>query len=148
MVGQHAPLVEEALTGVVRQTAFEAHTWFRGGFLEKVYENALANRLRKKGLSVTQQQALLVRDEDGTVVGDYVPDLIVEERVIVEVKAVASLTREHGSQVLNYLKASGIRIGLLVNFGGRRLEFKRFILDSPWGPLAALPEEPIEADLR
>ena len=124
-----AQLVHEELTGVVRQTAFETHVYFGKGFLEKVYENALANRLRKKGLDVAQQSATHVRDEDGTIVGDYVADLIVNECVLIEVKAVKSIADEHVAQVLNYLKVTGVRVGLLVNFGARTLEFRRFVLD-------------------
>ena len=124
-------LVHEGLTGVLRHTAFEAHSYFGSGFLEKVYENALVNRLRKKGLEVAQQRSLLVRDEDGTLVGEYVADLIVNECVLVEVKAVKALTNEHIAQLLNYLKATGIRLGILVNFGASKLEFKRFLFDAP-----------------
>ena len=122
-------LVHEELTGVLRQTAFETHAYFGNGFLEKVYEKALVNRLRKKGIKVAQQCALFVRDEDGTIVGEYVADLVVRDCVVVEVKAVASLVDEHIAQMLNYLKASGIRLGVLVNFGARRLQFRRFLLD-------------------
>ena len=123
------PLVHEELTGVLRQTAFETHSYFGHGFLEKVYENALVNRLRKKGCKVAQQSALLVRDEDGTVAGECVADLIVDDCVVVEVKAATSLANEHVAQILNYLRACGIRLGVLVNFGARRLQFRRFLLD-------------------
>lgn len=132
-----AQLVHGELTGVVRQTAFETHVYFGKGFLEKVYENALANRLRKKGLNVVQQFAIPVRDEDGTAVGDYVADLIVNECVLIEVKAVKSLAEEHVAQVLNYLKVTGIRVGLLVNFGAGALELRRFVLDPPSVPSAS-----------
>lgn len=111
----------------IRQTAFEAHRYFGSGFLEKVYENALVNRLRKRGLGVQQQARLKVLDEDGTVVGQYAADLLVEGRVIVEVKAIASLTNEHAAQVLNYLKVSRLRVGLLLNFGATRLCCRRFV---------------------
>jgi len=121
-------LIEEDLTGAIRQTAYEVHTYFGNGFLEKVYENALAHRLRKKGLDVVQQQVLKVCDEDGTVVGEYCADLIVNGRVLVEVKAVRSLTDNHAAQVLNYLKTTVLRVGLLVNFGTQKLRCKRFVL--------------------
>jgi GxxExxY protein len=122
-------LVHEELTGVVRQTAFETHVYFGKGFLEKVYENALVNRLRKKGLAVAQQKSLKVQDEDGSVVGDYVADLVVNDRVLIEDKAATSLADEHVAQVLNYLKATGIQVGLLVNFGAPRLDFRRLVLE-------------------
>ena len=131
-------LVHEGLTGVLRQTTFETHRYFGKGFLEKVYENALVSRLRKKGIEGAQQRALLVRDEDGTVVGEYVADLIVNDCVLVEVKAVTSLANEHVAQVLNDLKATGIRVGVLINFGAQKLEFRRFLFD-PTPSVSSVP---------
>lgn len=122
------PLLHEELSGLIRQTAFEVHQYFGPGFLEKVYSNALAHRLRKKGIAVQQKQALLVHDEDGTVVGEYETDLFVDGRALVEVKAAKGLVDAHVAQLLHYLKATGTRLGLLVNFGAPRLEFKRFVL--------------------
>ena len=121
-------LIHDDLTGTIRQTAFEVHKYFRNGFLEKVYENSLTHRLRKSGHEVAQQVALPVRDEDGTVVGEYVADLVVDGKVLVEVKAVSGLTAQHQAQVINYLKATGLRVGLLLNFGEPRLEVKRLVL--------------------
>jgi GxxExxY protein len=120
-------LLEEELTDTIRQTAYEAHCYFGSGFLEKVYENALAHRLRKKGLAVRKQARLKVHDEDGTVVGEYAADLLVEGRIVVEVKAVGSLTDEHVAQVLNYLKVSRRCVGLLLNFGAKRLRCRRLV---------------------
>jgi GxxExxY protein len=94
------------------------------GFLEKVYENALTIELRKAGLAVEQQHGLSVL-YDGTVVGDYVVDLTIEQALLVELKAVKALDRAHHSQCINYLKASGLRLGLLLNFGTPRLEIRR-----------------------
>jgi GxxExxY protein len=124
-----AKLLFEELSGTIRQTAFEVHRYFGSGFLEKVYENALSHRLRKKGHIVVQQKALLVRDEDGTVVGKYLADLFVDERVIVELKAARSLVSEDVAQTLNCLKATGCPLALLINFGSWRLEFKRIVGD-------------------
>jgi GxxExxY protein len=121
-------LQEEALTFSIRQTAFEAHCYFGSGYLEKVYENSLAHRLRKKGHEVLQQHPLMVSDEDGTVVGEYCADLLVDGRVIVEIKAVRSLANEHIAQVLNYLKTTGLHVGLLINFGAKRICCRRFVL--------------------
>jgi GxxExxY protein len=121
-------LLEEELTGTIRQTAYDVHRYFGNGFLEKVYENALAHRLHEKGLDVRQQFPVKVHDEDGTIVGDYSPDLLVEDRIIVETKAVRSLTDEDTAQVLNYLKATRLRVGLLINFGAKRLRCRRFVL--------------------
>ena len=115
------------LTGTVRQTAFEVHRYFRNGFLEKVYENALAHRLRKKGLEVNQQVPMPVFDEDGTKVGVYYADLLIEEKLVVEIKAIKALGNEHFAQLMNYLKASGKEVGLLINFGAKKIEFRRCI---------------------
>jgi GxxExxY protein len=120
-------LVQQELTGQIRQTAFEVHRYFGNGFLEKVYANALAHRLRKKGLPVCPKVKVKVHDEDGTIVGDYEADLLVKECVLVEVKAVKKLAPEHTAQVLNYLKATGIEVGLLINFGSYRFEMRRFV---------------------
>ena len=130
------PLLHEELSGLVRQTAFEVHQYFGPGFLEKVYANALAHRLLKKGVEVQQGQKLLVHDEDGTMVGEYETDLLVDGRALVEVKAAKSLVGGHVAQLLHCLKGTGTRLGLLVNFGAPRLEFKRYVLgyekvDSP-----------------
>jgi GxxExxY protein len=94
------------------------------GFLEKVYENALAYELRKAGIAVSQQHPAIVR-YDGIVVGEYAVDLLVERTILVELKAVRALDDIHRAQCLNYLKATGLRLCLLINFGKPRLEFKR-----------------------
>lgn len=112
----------------VRQTAFELHTFLRHGHLEKVYENGLVRRLRKKGLKVLQQHPLNVLDEDGAVLGDYIADLFVEDMLIVELKACKTLDNEHIAQVFGYIRASGQRHALLINFGAPKIQFKKLIL--------------------
>jgi GxxExxY protein len=97
------------------------------GFLEKVYENALAHELRKGRLTASQQHGIVVR-YDGVAVGEYAVDLLVEQSVLVELKAVRALDDIHRAQCLNYLKASGLRLCLLINFGNTRLEIKRIVL--------------------
>ncbi|APV48955.1 GxxExxY protein [Betaproteobacteria bacterium GR16-43] len=97
------------------------------GFLEKVYENALGLELRKAGLTVEHQRPVAVT-YDGVVVGDYLPDLIVENEVVVEVKTVDFLERAHRLQCVNYLRATGFRVCLLLNFGTRRLEVRRLVM--------------------
>ncbi len=96
------------------------------GFLEKVYENAMAIALREAGLRV-QQQARIPVYFHGHLVGEYFADLLVEDAVIVELKAVSQLSREHEAQLLNYLRATPYEVGLLLNFGPkpdlRRLAF-------------------------
>ena len=97
------------------------------GFLEKVYENALVYELRKGGLAVSQQHPLKVR-YDGMVVGEYFVDLLVERVVLVELKVAQAIDEIHRAQCLNYLKASGLYLCLLLNFGRPRLEIKRIVL--------------------
>ena len=96
------------------------------GFLEKVYENGMAHELRKAGFAIRQQEPIVVR-YDGVVVGDYVADLIVEGVVLIELKAVRGLDEIFMAQCLNYLKATGLPVCLLVNFGRPRLEIKRLV---------------------
>ncbi len=116
------------IADVVRQTGFETHVYFKNGFLEKVYENALTNRLRKAGLQVDQQVELSVHDEDGSEVGHYVGDLLVENRLLIELKAVRQLDDNHTAQLFAYLKATGLRHGMLLNFGAPKYQVKKFIL--------------------
>ena len=119
------------LCDVVRETAFAIHRYHRHGHLEKVYENALAHRLRKLGMEVKQQQPLQVYDEDGTLIGDYYADLFVDGRLIVELKAARALADEHVAQILGYLRASRIEHGLLINFGAPKFEIKKYALSQP-----------------
>ncbi len=116
------------LCDVVRQTAYDIHVYHGNGYLEKVYENALSHRLRKLGLDVKQQHSLTVYDEDGTVIGEYLADLLVDNRLIVELKVAKALADEHGAQLLNYLKGSRIEHGLLINFGAYKFQIKKYVL--------------------
>ena len=118
------------LCDVVRETAFAIHRYLKHGHLEKVYENALAHRLRKSGLDVKQQYALHVLDDDGTLLGQYYPDLFVDNQLIIEVKAAKTLAAEHVAQVLGYLRASRIEHGALINFGGPKFEIRKFVLSA------------------
>lgn len=97
-----------------------------GGFLEKVYENALTFELRKAGLAVVQQRGVTVM-YDGAVVGEYFVDLMVEELLLVELKTVRALDAVHRAQCVNNLKATGMRLCLLLNFGRSRLEIRRLV---------------------
>src|SRR5258706_6330784 len=90
------------LCDIVRETSFAIHTYHRNGHLEKIYENALVNRLRKLGLKVLPQHPLMVRDEDGTILGKYKADLFIEDCLIVEVKGVRAIADEHVAQLLGY----------------------------------------------
>jgi GxxExxY protein len=117
---------EQDLTQKILEAAFTVHNTLGAGFLEKVYSNALLYELQNAGLVCEREVAYQVRYRDA-VVGDYFADLIVEKRVLVELKACASLDSIHEAQILNYLRASGIHVGLLLNFGKPRLEYRRFI---------------------
>jgi GxxExxY protein len=117
------------LCNIIRQTSFEIHRYLRAGHRELIYENALAHRLRKKGIAVEQQQKVKVFDEDGTLLGFFKTDLMIEDRLILEIKGVRELTDEHIAQLLGYLRASRIEHGLLINFGAARLEVKKYILN-------------------
>jgi len=113
-----------ALCDRVRQTACEIHLYLGNGHLEKVYENALAHRLRKAGMSVQQQCPINVYDEDGTLLGEYFADLLVEGALVVEAKAAKTLAIEHESQILGYLKSTKVEHGLLMNFGASKFQFE------------------------
>ncbi len=91
-----------------------------------MYLKAVLIALSQVGLNVVQQKQLTVQFR-GHVVGEFYPDLLVEDRLIIELKSVKTLTSEHEAQLLNYLKATGIKVGLLVNFGKAKLEWKRMV---------------------
>ena len=102
------------ITYAIRGAVFEVNKLLGHGFLEKVYENALITELRLKGLKAENQVPLKVFYKDN-MVGEYFADIIVENQVIVELKAVERIKKVHQAQLLNYLKATGIKVGLLVN---------------------------------
>lgn len=118
------------ITGEILSAAFEVHNVLGAGFVEKVYENGLFKELRLRGLKVEQQKEVAV-EYKGEEVGTYFADLLVEEKVIIEVKAVDSVSTVHEAQVINYLKASGFQVGLLLNFASPKLEYKRLVLSRP-----------------
>src|SRR5574341_7171 len=105
------------LCDVIRQTSYDIHEYLKSGHLEKVYENALAHRLRKLGINMKQQHNLAVYDEDGTMVGKMTADLFIENVSIGEVKACKTLIQEHIAQIFGYLRACRVEHGLLINFG-------------------------------
>lgn len=131
-------LAESDLTERVIGVYYSVYNELGNGFLESVYESALALALRDHGLSL-QQQAPLRVDFRGRSVGEFRADLLVEGRLIIEIKAVSRLVEAHEMQLVNYLKATGIRVGLLMNFGPHP-EFKRRV----YGPLLnSLSSDPI-----
>ena len=116
----------ESISRRVIGCAFEVSNKLGAGFLETVYENALCVELEDQGLSFERQKPLIVPYK-GRVVGNYVADLVVGEKLLVELKALSHLTSDHEAQVLNYLRATGIGVGLLLNFGTSRLGIRRLV---------------------
>lgn len=116
------------LCDVIRETSYAIHKYHRHGHAEKIYENALANRLRKQGIEVKQQHPIHVYDEDGTLLGEFFADLFVENQLIVELKAVNAIASEHIAQLLGYLRSTNTETGLLINFGAPRLHIKKYLM--------------------
>ena len=114
------------VTETVIGCAYRVSSGLGCGFFEKVYENALVHRLRKIGFDVKQQHPIKVYDEDGTVLGDYFADLLVDDRLIVELKACRALADEHVAQLLGYLKSTQMEHGLLINFGSFKFQIKKY----------------------
>lgn len=117
------------LTEAIIGAAFAVHNELGCGFVEKVYENALAVELRTRGRTCEKQRPVNVSYHDESV-GEFVADLIVDGIVLVEVKAVKSLTAEYESKLIHYLKATGIEVGLLINFG-ESVKVKRKVYTPP-----------------
>ena len=116
------------LCDMVRECSFGLHKHLRHGHLEQIYENGLAHRLRKLDVAVQQQAPVPVYDEDGTIIGDLKADLLVADELIVELKAVRAVHDDHVAQLLGYLRGSGKRYGLLINFGSPKLSIKRYVI--------------------
>jgi len=117
---------ETSVTQEVIGAAYKVANYLGAGFLEKVYENALSFELRRAGHAVEQQKAIEVWYET-EMVGLYQADLVVDQEVVVELKAVATLDRMHRAQCLNYLRATRKRTGLVINFGNPRIEIQRVL---------------------
>ena len=120
-------LAEEDLTFKIRGCVFEVFRELGAGYLEKVYQNALLIELHHAGLRAASQVPLVVHYK-GQEVGHYIADIVVENKILLELKAIAALTREHEAQILNYLKATGLKVGLLINFSAPKAQVKRFVL--------------------
>ncbi|HIC39418.1 MAG TPA: GxxExxY protein [Candidatus Marinimicrobia bacterium] len=117
------------LCDMIRQTTFDILKYLHHGHLEKVYENALVSRLTKMGLKVEHQYPLKVKDQDGTVIGEYIADLFIEDILIIKIKACKTIADEHIAQILRYLRASNIEHDLLINFGSSKFQNKKYILN-------------------
>jgi GxxExxY protein len=112
--------------------AYDVSNTLGTGFVEKVYENALVHRIRKITEFMVAQQYPVQVVYDGVIVGEFFADLLVDERVLVELKAVSMLTNDHTAQALNYLRATGLEICLLINFGRTKVEIKRLRPYTDW----------------
>ena len=124
--GQVPEVVLKDLSFQIMAAVFEVHNILGHGFLENVYEKALTVELSLRGIASETQKPLKVyyKGED---VGTYVSDIIVDDQIIIELKSVEKLMPAHEAQLLNYLKATGKKLGLLINFGKERVEHKRFV---------------------
>ena len=116
------------ITYKINGAIFEVNRVLGPGFLEKVYENALAIELHERSLKAETQVPIEVTYKD-QLVGAYIADLLVEEKVIIELKTVENITKLHEAQLLNYLKATGVNVGLIVNFQNKKAQIKRMVLD-------------------
>jgi GxxExxY protein len=123
-------MLHEDLTEIILAACFEVSNELGAGFLESVYEKALLIAIRDKGLAAQPQVPLQVIFRNQTV-GDFIADIVVENKVLIELKAVKNLTPEHQAQIINYLRATRIEIGLLINFGNTKLEFRRLKREHP-----------------
>jgi GxxExxY protein len=117
---------EHELIEIVVGASYEVANTLGCGFLEKVYERAMLRELRLRGLAVEAQVSYAVSYK-GESVGDYFADLVVEGRLVVEMKCVEQLSKQHLAQCLNYLKASGLRTALLINFQNPKIEWRRIV---------------------
>jgi GxxExxY protein len=121
------------LTYAIRGAIFEVNKVLGPGFLEKVYEEALLSELRSRDLKAESQVPIEVLYKR-KVVGEYFADILVEDKVIIEIKTVENIAKTHEAQLLNYMKATGIKVGLLVNFRHSKAEIKRMVFNLPEGP--------------
>lgn len=125
----------DPITTQIIGCAYQVSNELGPGFLEKIYENALAHELRKIGLNVVQQKGIEVH-YDGVIVGEFVVDLLVERKILVELKAVREVDDIHLAQALNYLKATGLKTCLLINFGKPKIQIRRLMMDRSGGRIA------------
>ncbi len=120
------------ITYAIRGAIFEVNRILGPGFLEKVYENALLHEIQSRGLKAKSQVSINIHYK-GKLVGEYFADIIVENQVILELKVVEKINNVHEAQMLNYLKATGIKVGFLVNMKYPKAEIKRMVLELPEG---------------
>jgi len=121
-----ADIIFEELSFQVMAAVFEVHKVLGSGFLEKVYENALVKEFTLRGIRVETQKEINVSYK-GDNIGCYYADILVDGKIIIELKAVNKLSRLNEAQLLNYLKATGIKLGYLINMGSKSVEYKRLV---------------------
>ena len=121
-------LLYSEITKKIIASAYKVYNTLGAGFMEKVYENAMVIELKNEGLEVKQQFPIKVYYEDN-LIGEYFADLLVDDKVVVELKAISELGRAQETQLINYLKATGIKVGLLINFG-EKITFKRKVVNA------------------
>ena len=123
-------IVEKELSYAIMQAAFAVHNQLGPGFLESLYERALVIELRSNGYQVEQQKEVIVKYKD-QIIGKHVLDLLINKRVILELKAVKEIDPIHKQQALSYLKATGLELALVINFGARRVQSHRVVNTKP-----------------
>ncbi len=121
-----ADIIFKELSFAIIGAAMEVHNVLGPGFLEKVYQKALAHELTLRGIPFEEYKRLTVRYK-GVVVGDYEADFVVDDKIILEIKSVVNLHPKHEVQTLNYLTATCFKLGLVINFGEKRLHSKRVV---------------------
>jgi len=119
-------LLYKELTKEIVDAAYTVHNQLGYGFLEKVYEKALSHELELRNMSFKNQNCIEVRYKD-CIVGNYIADIVVENKVLLELKACDEISKVHIAQTLNYLKATNIKVGLLINFGNEKIQIKRLV---------------------
>jgi GxxExxY protein len=119
-------VVYRELSYRIMQAVFEVHNTLGPGFMESVYEEALAHELEMRSIPFQRQKKIVIRYK-GRVVGTHRLDIVVDETIVLELKAVSALTDVFKQQTLSYLKASGLKLGILINFGTPRVEYKRIV---------------------
>lgn len=121
-----AQIVYKELVYKIVGCAMEVHNILGFGFLEKVYENALMIELQNSQIPSVQQEPVKVHYK-GNIIGDYTADIVIDGKIILELKSAKAICDEHVAQTLNYLKATGFKLGLIINFGEDKLEYKRLV---------------------
>ena len=121
-------MLHEEITEKIIKSAMNVYNTLGFGFMEKVYENSLMVELELSGLKVIQQHPVKVCYKERSV-GDYIADIVVEDKIIIELKSIEQLNKVHEVQLVNYLKATNKEVGILLNFGKETLEFKRKVLN-------------------